>query len=210
MPGLDILKTVIALIMCYVIGGIHFCNLISKAVAKKDLKDLGDKNPGGWNLLFNVSIYWGIIGSWLDALKGFLSYFAILLLTGSELIAIVGGCLAVLGHCYSPYQRFKGGKGVATIFGLFVGLSPWSILAFAIGFVGGLLLIKNMIWGVFIAIITPMIFLIFFLDSLVYLSLLLILLIVTPKYINHSLSMSENFKFRKEEKMKDLFTPKIR
>jgi len=207
---LEILKITGALSLCYLIGGIHFCNLISKAVAKKDLKDLGDKNPGGWNLLFNVSIYWGMIGSWLDALKGFLSYFSILLLTGSELLALIGGCLAVLGHCYSPYHRFKGGKGVAAVFGLFLGASPWSILAFAAGFVGGLLLVKNMIWGVFFGIITPMIFLMFFLDSPVYLTLLLLLLIMIPKYINHSKSMSENFKFRKEKNMKDLFTPKIR
>lgn len=207
---LEILKTAGALILCYLVGGIHFCNLISRAVAKKDLKDMGDKNPGGWNLLFNVSAYWGVMGMWLDALKGFLSYFSILLLTNSELLALIGGSLAVLGHCYSPYHRFKGGKGVAAIFGLFVGASPWSILAFAIGFVGSLFLVKNMIWGVFFGIITPMIFLIFFLDSPVYLVLLLLLLIMIPKYINSSISLSENFKFRKEKNMKDLFTPKIR
>lgn len=192
------------------IGGIHFCNLISKAVAKKDLKDLGDKNPGGWNLLFNVSIYWGIIGSWLDALKGFLSYFSILLLTNSELFALIGGCLVVLGHCYSPYNRFKGGKGVAAVFGLFLGASPWSILVFGAGFVSGLFMVKNMIWGVFFGIIAPMIFLIFFLNSSTYMILMLLLLIMIPKYINHSISLSENFKFRKEKNMKDLFTPKIR
>jgi len=207
---LEILKITGALILCYLIGGIHFCNLISKAVAKKDLKDIGDKNPGGWNLLFNVSMYWGVIGSWLDALKGFLSYFFILLLTGSELLALIGGSIAVLGHCYSPYHRFKGGKGVAAIFGLFLGASPWSILVFGVGFVSGLFMVKNMIWGVFFGIIAPMVFLIFFLDSPVYLILTLLLLIVIPKYVNHSISMSENFKFRKEKNMKDLFTPKIR
>jgi len=207
---LEILKTIGAVILCYLYGGVLFCNIISRAVSKKDLRDLGDKNPGGWNLLVNVSRYWGLLGSWLDALKGFLSYFFLLLTTGSELLGIVGGMAAVLGHNYSPYFKFRGGKGIGTTFGLFFGLSLWSVPFFGIGFVGALYLIRNMIWGVILGIITPMVFLIFFLDSPVYLALLILIPIVLPRYINRSQSIMENFRFRKEKTMKDLFTPRIR
>lgn len=210
MSYVEILKTVGAIILCYLYGGVLFCNIIARVAGKKDLRRVGDKNPGGWNLLFNVSKYWGLFGSWLDALKGFLSYFFILLLTGSELLAITGGLAAVMGHNYSPYYKFKGGKGIGTTFGLFFGISPWSIPVFGAGFVGGLYLIRNMIWGVVFGIITPMIFLVFFLDSPVYLILLVLLPLVLPKYINSSQSIGENFRFRKEKDMKNLFTPRIR
>ena len=210
MTLVEILKIIGALISCYLFGGILFCNIISRTVGKKDLSKIGDKNPGGWNLVFNISKYWGIFGMWLDALKGFLSYFLVLLLTNSEMFALIGGCLAVLGHTYSPYYKFKGGKGIATTFGLFFGISLWSIIFFGIGFVGGLYLIRNMIWGVIFGIITPMIFLVFFLKSPIYLLLGVLLLIVVPKYLNRSIGLRDNFKFRKESSMKDLFTPKIR
>ena len=210
MPPAEILKIIGLFIFCYLFGGIHFCNIISKSVGKKDLNKIGDKNPGGWNLVFNISKYWGIFGMWLDAMKGFLSYFLVLLLTNSEMLALIGGCIAVLGHNYSPYYKFKGGKGIATTLGLFFAVSPWSMIAMGVGFVGGLYIIRNMIWGVFFGIITPMVFLVFILKSPIYLLLNILLLIVVPKYINHSISFKENFKFRKEATLKDLFTPKIR
>jgi glycerol-3-phosphate acyltransferase PlsY len=210
MPYIEILKAAGAIILCYLYGGVLFCSIIARAVGKKDLMKIGDKNPGGWNLVFNVSKYWGFFGSWLDALKGFLSYFFVLLVTGSELLALTGGLAAVLGHNYSPYFKFKGGKGIGTTFGLFFGISPWAIPIFGVGFVGGLYLIRNMIWGVIFGIITPMVFLVFFLDSPVYLVLTALLIIVLPKYINWSQSMKESFRFRKEKAMKDLFTPKTR
>ncbi|MFC2159427.1 glycerol-3-phosphate acyltransferase [Actinomycetota bacterium] len=210
MPLTEILKIIGLFIFCYLFGGIHFCNIISKSVGKKDLNKIGDKNPGGWNLVFNISKYWGIFGMWLDALKGFLSYFLVLLLTNSEMLALIGGCIAVLGHNYSPYYKFKGGKGIATTLGLFFAVSPWSMIAMGVGFVGGLYIVRNMIWGVFFGIITPMVFLVIFLKSPIYLLLNLLLIIVVPKYINHSISFKENFKFRKEATLKDLFTPKKR
>lgn len=210
MSFLEVLKVLGLFIFCYFFGGILFCDIIARIIKKKDLKKVGDKNPGGWNLIFNISKYWGIIGMWLDALKGFLSYFIVLLPTNSEMLAIIGGCITVLGHNHSPYYKFKGGKGIATTFGLFWGLTPLTLFTFGGGFVAGLFLLKNMIWGVIFGIVAPMIFLIFFRGSLVYLILLLLLLIVIPKHLNTSKSFKENFRFRKEKSIKDLFTPKNR
>jgi acyl phosphate:glycerol-3-phosphate acyltransferase len=208
--NLEILQISGIWILSYLVGGIHFCNIISRAVGKKDLRNIGDTNPGAWNLAFNVSKYWGFFGMCLDVLKGYLPYFFIMMLTGSEFYAIIGSCLAVLGHNYSSYLKFSGGKGIATAMGLFLAINPWSILFFGAGFVGALFLIKNMIWGVFFGILTPVIFLVFYLDSPAYLLLMILVLIIVPKHINQSKSLYENFKFRKERSMKDLFTPKVR
>jgi len=74
-----------------------------------------------------------------------------------------------------------------------------------------LFLIKNMIWSVISAIIFSSVFLWIFKNSSLYLIMgILLLVIIIPKYINHSITIAHNFKFRKEKTLKDLFTPKIR
>jgi len=199
------------IVICYLIGAIPFCNIIAKLHSNKDLRKIGDRNPGGWNLVFNVSKYWGIVGIILDVLKGYLSYFLVLRITGIEIIAILAGCAAVVGHNYSPYLKLSGGKGIATTLGFLVAIYPFTLIAFAIGIVSALFLIRNMIWGVVSGIIASSIFLWLFKDSSIYLIMgLVLLVIIIPKYINHSIKLSQNFKFRKEKTVKDLFAPRIR
>lgn len=197
--------------ICYLVGAIPFCNIIAKIHSNKDLRKIGDRNPGGWNLVFNVSKYWGIVGITLDVLKGYMSYFLVLRITGIEIIAILAGCAAVAGHDYSPYLKLSGGKGIATTLGFLVAMHPLALIAFAIGIVLALFLIRNMIWAVVSGIIASSIFLWLFKDSSIYLIMgLILLVIIIPKYINHSIRISQNFKFRKEKTVKDLFAPRIR
>ena len=199
------------IVICYLIGAIPFCNIIAKIHSNKDLRKIGDRNPGGWNLVFNVSKYWGFLGIILDVLKGFLSYFLVLRITGVEIVAILAGCAAVAGHNYSPYLKFSGGRGIATTLGFLLAIHPLTIIAFAIGNVSILFITRNMIWAVVSAIVASGIFLWLFKGSSVYLIMMtLLLIIIIPKYINRSIRISHNFKFRKEKTVKDLFTPKIR
>ncbi len=199
------------LALAYLVGAIPFCNILAMVAGKKDLTKIGDKNPGGWNLVFNVSKIWGIVGILLDMCKGYFSYFFVYMFSGNLILALLAGCAAVAGHNYSPYLKFRGGKGLATMGGLVIAIHPLTALSFGLGMLLGLSLIKNMIWGVFVGIVTTGIFLWLFNGSSLYLAMtVLLLLIIIPKYINHSISLGENFKFRKEKTMKDLFTPKIR
>jgi len=199
------------IVICYLIGAIPFCNIIAKLHSNKDLRKIGDRNPGGWNLVFNVSKYWGIVGIILDVLKGYMSYFLVLRITGIEIIAVLAGCAAVAGHNYSPYLKLSGGKGIATTLGFLVAMHPLALIAFAIGILSALFLIRNMIWAVVSGIIASSIFLWLYKDSQIFLIMGLILLVlIIPKYINHSIKISQNFKFRKEKNIKDLFAPRIR
>lgn len=211
MGTLEILKIIGIIVLSYLVGAIPFCNLIAMATRKKDLTKIGDKNPGGWNLVFNVSKIWGIIGILLDMAKGYFSYFLAYMFTGNLIIAILAGCAAVAGHNYSPYLKFRGGKGLATMGGTVVAVTPLTFISFGIGMVLGLFLIRNMIWGVLTGLITTGIFLWLYEGSYLYLVMTVIfILLIIPKYINRSISLGMNFKFRKEKTMKDLFTPKIR
>ena len=211
MLDLEFYRNIGLIVICYFIGAIPFCHIIAKIHSNKDLRKIGDRNPGGWNLVFNVSKYWGFLGIILDVLKGFLSYFLVLRITGVEIVAILAGCAAVAGHNYSPYLKFSGGRGIATTLGFLLAIHPLTIIAFAIGNVSLLFISRNMIWAVVSAIVASGIFLWLFKGSSVYLIMMtLLLIIIIPKYINRSIRISHNFKFRKEKTVKDLFTPKIR
>ena len=208
---LEVTKITGIIVLCYLIGAIPFCNILAMAAGKKDLTKIGDKNPGGWNLVFNVSKIWGIVGIALDMSKGYFSYFLVYMFTGNLLLAIIAGCAAVAGHNYSPYLKFRGGKGLATMGGLVIAIHPLTLLSFGLGMLLGLILIRNMIWSVFLGIAATGIFLWLLKGNPLYLAMtVLLLLIIIPKYINRSISLGTNFKFRKEKTMKDLFTPKIR
>ena len=208
---INIYKNIGIIALCYFFGAIPFCYVIAKIHSSKDLTKIGDKNPGGWNLIFNISRTWGIVGLLLDFSKGFLSYFIALKITNVELIAILAGCAAVAGHNYSPYLKFSGGKGVAATLGVLLAINPLTILAYGVGIIAALFLLRNMIWGVVLGIATSSVFLWILRDSSIYLILaVLLIIIVIPKYINHSISFSYNFKIRKEKNIKDLFTPKVR
>jgi glycerol-3-phosphate acyltransferase PlsY len=211
MGDMELYRNIGLIIICYLVGAIPFCNIIARLAGKKDLREIGDKNPGGWNLAFNVSKYWGILGMILDVSKGYFSYFVVLNITDSLVVALLAGCAAVAGHNYSPYLKFSGGKGLGTTLGFLLAVHPLSIIAFAIGILSGLFIIKNMIWGVFLGLAVSHVFLWLYNGSYIYLIMLaLLLLIIIPKYINRTMPFGQNFKFRKEKTFKDLFTPKIR
>ena len=200
------------IIVCYFIGAIPFCYIIGKLAGGKKLTEIGDKNPGAWNLIFNVSKFWGVIGTILDVAKGYFSFFLVIKFTENWIVALIAGCACVAGHNYSPYLKFSGGKGIAAMLGFLLAVHPLTIPSFAIGILFGLYVLRNMIWGVIFGIVTATIFLgIYYHDPLIFIALAIILiLILVPKQINRSIKLSKNFQFRKEANVKDLFTPKIR
>ena len=206
----------------YIVGSIPFCYIIGKLAGGKRLTEIGDKNPGGWNLAFNVSKIWGAVGTTFDVAKGYFAYFLAYKLISqnfitflgtneNQLIAILAGCSAVAGHNYSPFLKFKGGKGIATWFGFMLAASPWTIPVAAVGFLFGIFVARNMIWSVSLAIILTGIFLWLFKNNYIFvLMIILNLLIMISKQINRTLTFKTNLKFRKEATLQDLFKPKIR
>jgi glycerol-3-phosphate acyltransferase PlsY len=211
MTGILHIKEIIIFILSFLLGSLPFCYIIAKFVRKKDLKKIGDKNPGSWNLIFNVSKWWGILGIMLDISKGAVPYLAALHFTNSFVFAAIAGCLAVAGHNYSPFLKFNGGKGLATTLGFLVALNPYSIFAFALGIVTVLFTLKSMILGVAAAIICSSVFLLIFKGEIFYIYIgLLLLVIILPKYMDYSKNLKENFRIDRKIKIKDLFTPKAR
>lgn len=219
---MEIVKNMGFITGSYLVGAVPFCYMLGKMVSGKRLTEIGDRNPGGWNLVFNVSKIWGFIGIILDIAKGYFAYFLAYRFVGTawiealniannQLVAVLAGCAAVAGHNYSPYMKMKGGKGLATYAGVVFAAHPLNFFIGPIAILIGLVVAKNMIWAVSMSIIFPGIFLWLFKGTMIFGAMIIVLLfIMIPKQVNHQISLGLNFKFRKEATLKDLFKPKIR
>lgn len=122
---------IIFYILAYLIGSIPFGLLLAKKYAGVNVKESGSKSIGATNVLrvvkeTNPSLAkkLGIATVLLDALKGaFVILIALSYNMSTETLWAIA-VISVLGHCYSVYLGFEGGKGVATGFGVFLVLIP--------------------------------------------------------------------------------------
>ena len=113
----------------YLIGGIPFGYLIGR-LRGIDVRTVGSKNIGATNVFRTVGKKWGLFAFACDVLKGLLPTLAAKALGGP---ALGVGVACVVGHMLTPYMKFKGGKGVATAFGMLLGLLPGTVgAAFAL------------------------------------------------------------------------------
>ena len=111
------------LIGSYLLGGIPFGLIVAKLLRGVDIRRLGSGNIGATNVLRAVGWKGGVLVLLLDALKGFLPVLLTKAMLGSPLAAILAGLAAMLGHSFSPFLRFTGGRGVATGLGVVLALS---------------------------------------------------------------------------------------
>ncbi|RAM57914.1 hypothetical protein DH96_01245 [Candidatus Phytoplasma oryzae] len=133
-----ILFFIVVFFFCYLIGSIPVGLIIGKIFKKKDLSSLGSKNIGTSNAVRVLGFKYGLIIFVLDFLKGIISislgyYFLIKMLDirnfiniiKKEEIRIYFGIAAILGQMFSIFNRFKGGKGIATSVGVIFCINPW-------------------------------------------------------------------------------------
>jgi acyl phosphate:glycerol-3-phosphate acyltransferase len=139
MPGLQDLGLVF---IAYLVGSIPFGLLISQAVGRVDIRQYGSGNIGTANVLRIVGKRAAALTLLGDLLKGFLPTLAALLLGGTELLVAGVGMATVLGHNWSIYLRFVGGKGVATTFGALLAMTPLLALLGFLVWLGVLLLFR--------------------------------------------------------------------
>jgi glycerol-3-phosphate acyltransferase PlsY len=108
----------------YLLGGIPFGLLIGR-LHGVDIRTQGSGNIGATNVWRVLGRRWGLTCFALDALKGYLPVLAAdrLLAGDDELLLMVAAFATVAGHVWTPYLRFKGGKGIATSAGAVLGLA---------------------------------------------------------------------------------------
>lgn len=131
MEPTDIILIILFLLSSYLIGAIPFGLVIGKLVKKTDIRKQGSKNIGATNAVRVLGLKLGACVFLLDVLKGliFMIIAKILINTGvwengSKFFIGYYGLAAVIGHCFSIYLKFAGGKAIATSIGVVLFLTP--------------------------------------------------------------------------------------
>ena len=135
----------ILLLFAYLLGSLPIGLLVGRMVKNIDVRDYGSGNIGASNVWRTMGPLWGVAVFLFDFGKGYLPTVMTVQMHErqpdlSSWLPVAAGLAAILGHNFSPFLRFKGGKGVATSLGVVFGLAPG---AAAIGFV---------VWGVSLAL----------------------------------------------------------
>lgn len=123
-------RLVVAAVGCYLLGSIPTSYLILKAFKGADLRITGSGNLGATNLYRMLGWRFAVPVGMFDALKGAVPVAVIGPWAGVGVVgALLLGVLAVIGHVFSVFMNFKGGKGVATSAGVVLGLAPAAFAA---------------------------------------------------------------------------------
>ena len=141
---------IIVAIIAYCLGSISFSVIISKKMAGFDVREKGSKNAGSTNVLRTVGKKAAILTLICDILKGVVAILIAVLLgnlvegTDKALLVQIAGLMAVSGHTFPVFFKFKGGKGVATALGVLF-IVNWQIALICLVFALLLMAITRMV-----------------------------------------------------------------
>ncbi len=158
------LVIIIFLLFCYLLGSVPNAYLFTSWIKGIDVREIGSGNVGATNTARALGFKYGVIVALLDILKGLLAVllarYLVLNISGInyEFLPYLAGLVAILGHDFSIFLKFSGGKGVATSIGVVLGISPliflilvtlWILLVFITKYVSLASIISSMFLPVF-------------------------------------------------------------
>ena len=114
---------VLTVICSYLFGNISVARMVSKS-QKQDITKLGSGNPGSTNILRNYGLKMGILNLVLDITKGVVPCLIVWLATHNICLLYISGVSVIVGHIFPVFYKFKGGKGIATMLGVFMVADP--------------------------------------------------------------------------------------
>jgi glycerol-3-phosphate acyltransferase PlsY len=112
----------------FLVGSVPFGLLLVRLAGKGDVRSVGSGNIGATNVVRAGGKWLGVLTLVLDVLKGFLPVFFARHLGLEDTHLALVALAAVLGHVFTPWLRFKGGKGVATALGVALAFNYWMVL----------------------------------------------------------------------------------
>ncbi|MCH7680929.1 glycerol-3-phosphate 1-O-acyltransferase PlsY, partial [candidate division KSB1 bacterium] len=122
------------ILFAYLVGSFPTSIVVGRMTRRIDIREHGSKNAGGTNAFRVLGWKAGLFVAVVDILKGVLATLLVAkirvdsLTLNYELVQIIAGTSAVIGHVWTVLAKFKGGKGVATGAGMIVALFPWASL----------------------------------------------------------------------------------
>ncbi len=131
--------TVLWVFIAYLAGSMPLSLWLGKVALHTDIRTYGDGNPGASNVFRAGGKFWGTVAMLLDGFKGAIPVWIAIYALGIDRWGLTVTALApILGHTFSPFLKFKGGKALAVSFGIWAGLTLYEVpivmgIAFAIG-----------------------------------------------------------------------------
>ena len=170
MPALEI---ILFILLAYLTGAFPSAVWVGKTFYKIDVREYGSGNAGATNTFRVLGKGAGIPVLFMDIFKGWLVVnYALLISNSSELSPelffenqLAFGIAAVIGHLFPVYTGFRGGKGIATMMGLLIGLNPLAALFSFLVFVVVFLVSKYVSLGSIVASMAFPVFVMFVLNS---------------------------------------------
>jgi glycerol-3-phosphate acyltransferase PlsY len=173
--GVTVAEIILWVVFSFLCGSIPWSVWLGKIFLRKDVRQYGDGNPGTTNVFRAGSKWLGVLTLMLDISKaaapvGFAYHN--LGIHGFSMVLIA--LMPVLGHAFSPFLAFKGGKAVASAFGVWIGLTIWKASLPAVIFaLIGLGVFEIAGWAVMLALASILITLLVWLPEPLFLSVLL-------------------------------------
>jgi acyl phosphate:glycerol-3-phosphate acyltransferase len=112
-------------LLAYLLGSVSSAVVIARFMGLRDPRDVGSGNPGATNILRYGGKAAAILTLAGDILKGVIAVLIARALTTDDVVIVLSGFAAFLGHLFPVFFGFRGGKGVATALGVWLALSPW-------------------------------------------------------------------------------------
>jgi len=135
----------LSIVIAYLLGSIPFAYIIGK-LSGLDVREVGDRNVGTFNIFRHAGLIAGIATLIADVGKGALAIVIANALSGHELVVFGAGVAAVIGHNWPVFLHFRGGRGLAVVIGALLALLPIEMLiAAAIG-IAVLVVTRNSVW----------------------------------------------------------------
>jgi len=130
------LSVIMLAVLSYLLGSIPTAIIAGKVIKNIDIREHGSGNAGATNVFRVLGWQAGLIVLSIDMLKGFLAAWLFIRLfpdlwSGAEMRIywqMMAGTFAIVGHIWTVFAGFKGGKGVGTAAGVFIGLQPFPVL----------------------------------------------------------------------------------
>jgi acyl phosphate:glycerol-3-phosphate acyltransferase len=123
---MDTVQVAAYVLVSYLVGAIPFGLVFGKFLGGVDVRTLGSGNIGATNVLRGAGKTAALLTLLADSLKGLIPVLLADRIYSDDTVTALSGIAAIVGHNFPVYLRFKGGKGVATSFGVVLAVAPWT------------------------------------------------------------------------------------
>ena len=141
------MESAITIVLAFLLGAFPTAYVVGRRLKATDIRGLGSQNPGALNAYRQLGKGAGLLVLVVDTGKGALAIFVGQRLGAPDVTLYLAALVATLGHNFSPFLRFRGGKGAATVLGISA-IMLWQITAITVA-VGAVLLAvtRHAVWS---------------------------------------------------------------